>query len=293
MAERIIPIRLEGEDEQKENGSGDEQKIAKPMEQLTIKPDKPNIQIKPASEAIEQENKLQEFDLFEEGCKVNLPNANVKEKIILVVDRAQDENPTPFRAKNQTFTPLSMLKRALHIFLELKHNIDSKHEFAIMTLNENNSSWITEFTSDIKKLHNIIDQIAECEVEDTFNLGDVFEQIMEKVSICAPKEPEEIPDFVIRTIVCWGRSYTLPQIDKTESLSVLFENPYFVCDILITHEPIGPGNYCDKIFNLLQNIGSKGSYFFPVGRDTARLHSSMARLMGHPLQRAEQKRIKV
>ncbi|CAH1989123.1 unnamed protein product [Acanthoscelides obtectus] len=294
MAERIIPIQIEGENEQKENDgiNGDDQTASKTLESSSIKPDKPNIQIRRTLKKSQQEEKLQEFDLFEKCCKINLPNANVQEKIILVIDRAQDENPTPFKAKNQTLSPLSMLRRALHIFLELKHDINSNHEFALMTLNENGTSWVTDFSSDIKKLHNAIDQISGCEVEDTFSLDGLFEQIFEKATVCAPKEDEK-PNFVVRTIVCWGRSYTLPHIEEAESFSKLLKNPYFICDILITHEPVDPGNHSEKIINILinliQDIGHKSSYFFPVGRDTARLHLCMARLLGHPSQRPAQK----
>jgi hypothetical protein len=91
---------------------------------------------------------------------------------------------------------------------------------------------------------------------------------------------------VVRTILLYGRSYTLPKLDESEKVRELLDSPYFTLDVLMTHEPVDDDNNCNKIFNVLQNLDQKGfAYFFSVARDTKTLHDSVGKLLGHPLQR--------
>ncbi|XP_018565083.1 BRISC and BRCA1-A complex member 1 [Anoplophora glabripennis] len=290
MAERIIPITMEEENEEQSSPSDSEQKIAKPMEQLSIKTNKPTVQVKTIQKTNVHEEYLREFDVFEDRNESSIPNANVPEKLILVIDRAQDENFTPFVANNSKFTPLSMLKRAIQLFIKLKHTINKSNEFAIVVLNENNAKWILNFTSDMRKLKDAINKIDKCEVEDTFNLNSLFDEIKENVTMPNLLKLEVPPSYIVRTVIFYGRSYTIPKIQLNESIENLLENPYFICDVLITHEPVESSNYCHKIFNALQELDKKGlAYFFPVCRDSRRLHNCAAKLLGHPLQRPKQK----
>lgn len=286
--ERIIPIQIENsEDEATQTGSDTENYISRPMEQLTIKSKKPNVQVK--LKASIQEEYLKEFDVFEEQSKCTLPNANIPEKIILVIDQAQDENFTSFKLHNNSFTPLSMLKRAIHVFIKLKNMVNKNHEFAVIILNTNNAGWYLNFSTDIRRINALIDKLGECEVEDTFKLNYFFDEILENITL--PEVVDDLPPpFLIRMILFYGRSYTLPKINFTKEIEHLLNHPYFICDVLMTHEPIDKGNHCKKIFEVLQNLDKKGySYFFPVSRDVRRLHTCMAKLLAHPLQRTCQK----
>ncbi|CAG9835442.1 unnamed protein product [Diabrotica balteata] len=302
MAERIIPIEMEDDDNSNDE-SGTNSTIVNTNKEVkscveNSKEDKSNhkesspdnekgqklvILIKPISKNKDLEENLKKYDVFEERSKFSLPNINVPEKIILVIDRAQDENCTNFAEANGKYTPLSMLRKSLHLFVNLKHAINKNHEFAIVLLNENTATWSLPFTSELRKVNNCIEKITQCEVEDTFNMNLVFEEILPNIKI---PQDEIAPPYIIRTIMCYGRSYTIPEINFSEEIVKLLDNPFFICDILMTHEPVDNSNYCSKIFECLQNIDRKGiSYFFPVGRSALRLHNSMAKLLGHGLQR--------
>lgn len=287
--ERIIPIKLETDDADNEIGSSDsEQKLAEPMEKLTIKRRK--IRVKAAPKPLTPEKDLKEFDVFEKCKEINLSSSCIPEKIIFVIDRAQDEEFTPFETKDTAFTPLSMLKRALNIFLKLKVTMGKKHEYAVIVLNENNAELILNFTSDVRKIWNVIDKVTECQVEDTFSMNCVFEEILALVEVPEIIDAELPPEYMVRVIMLWNRSYTFPQLYRDDAIGKMLSNPYFICDVLMTHETIDKSNHCGKIFSLLQEIDIKGkSYFLPVARDTKRLHNCMARLLSHPLQRPLQK----
>ncbi|KAF7269391.1 BRISC and BRCA1-A complex member 1-like [Rhynchophorus ferrugineus] len=222
----------------------------------------------------------------------DLPNANTREQIVLVIDRVQDENYSPFIANNKAFTPLSMFKKAIEIFIKLKLRINPLHEFSIIVMGESRSQMLCSFTNDLRKLLYYLDSINECETEDSFNMNTVFDFIVNE-ELPVPTAPGLPPSRTLRAIIFYGRSYTIPKITMTEKITNYLNNPYFTCDILMTHEPVEISNNCNKIFEVLQNFDTKGrAYFFPVCRDVRKLHTSMGKLLSHPLQRPIQKLIK-
>ncbi|XP_056648291.1 BRISC and BRCA1-A complex member 1-like [Diorhabda sublineata] len=292
--ERIIPIKIEkGESSSHEVSSTSETNKdcqKKDTLQSASQQTKPHVQIKPLNESKSYEY-LKKYYVFEERGKDPIVNINVPEKIILVIDRAQDEHCSNFIAKNIKYTPMTMLRKSLHLFVKLKSMINKNHEFAIVLLNENNASWYMNFTSDVRRIDNAIGTITQCEVEDTFDISLVFEEIIPNIKV-----PEETvaPPYIIRTVLFYGRSYTVPELKFSEDIQALLDHSFFIFDVLMTHEPIDKSNHCSKIFERLQNIDKKGiSYFFPVGRNTRRLHNSIAKLLGHGLQRPLQKLQKI
>jgi len=311
--ERIIPIQIEGREsssrESTPESDVEENKLSKSLEELSVdtrpsqNPEtshkKLQIQVKPAVvSSSSQQEYLKEFDVLEkrEGNSIFsdyiLPNMDTLEHIVLVIDTAQDENCTPFIIGNQKYTPLGMLRRAISIFIKLKHNINPHHEFAIIVMNESDARLALPFTNDSRKLNDCLNKLTECETEDVFDLNTVFKIIME-VEAPQPLAPGIAPPYVLRTIIFYGRSYTLPEITITKELSMYLNHPFFTCDILMTHEPVEASNHCEKIFLILQNLDKKGTaYFFPVCRDLRRLHRCTGKLLAHPLQRPIQKLIK-
>lgn len=262
----------------------------------------PKVRVKPApvtsSEINDGQEYLKGFDVLEKRdgnavlSEYTLRNSDVLERIILVIDRAQDENYTPFIIGTQKYTPFSMVKRAISIFIKLKLGIKPHHEFAIIIMNENQACLQMEFTSDSRKLLECLNKITECETEDIFDLNSVF-NIIEDVGLPAPFAPGLPPPYILRTIIFYGRSYTLPQITMTDKLKAFLNHPFSICDVLMTHEPVEASNHCQKIFDLLQNLDQKGiAYFFPVCRDMRRMHKCTGKLLAHPLQRPIQKLIK-
>lgn len=313
MTERVIPIKLEDRKspnrETSPESDVEQKELSKSLEELSVdtkspqKPEtsrkRPQIQVKPATvSSSTQQEYLKEFDVLEKReskivlSDYTLPNSDTIEHIILVIDRAQDENYTPFVIGTQKYSPLSMLKRAIHIFIKLKHSINPHHEFAIIVMNESNASMSLPLTSDSRKLNDCLNKITECETEDVFDLNTVFRIIMEDEAP-QPLAPGIAPPHVLRTIIFYGRSYTLPKITMTEKLTQYLNQPFFTCDILMTHEPVEASNHCGKIFDILQNLDKKGTaYFFPVCRDLRRMHRCTGKLLAHPLQRPIQKLIK-
>lgn len=240
---------------------------------------------------------ISETDLSTTPERVNLkrtlPIVNVKEKIVIVLDRAEDEITTPFKLANSTIKPLEMLKRGIESFLRHKNRINKKHEFALMLLNENNVSWLFDFTTNINEIIKTLESIESCETEDIFNLNSLFDMFVHQVQIpnvCVLEDVIIPPSYVVRLVLFYGRSYTIPQIDSSPEIKEFLKSPYLTIDVLMTHEPIDDNNNCDKICNVFKNLDPNGySYFFSVERDVNALLTSVGKLLGHPLQRPVQK----
>ncbi|CAG9863780.1 unnamed protein product [Phyllotreta striolata] len=217
---------------------------------------KATFRIKPFNESKELEEHLRKYDEFVAPDIYSLPSVNVQEKIILVIDRANDEHCTSFKSSDdttETFTPITMLKRALNLFLETKHSINKKHEYALILLNENDITWVLHFTSDVRKIRKAIDKITVCDVEDTFDMNLLFEQINDNVIV----PEDEIPPYLIRTIIFYNRSYTIPKIEFSKPVLELLAKRYFICDVLYTHEKNDESNHCSRIFNCLEDMDKK------------------------------------
>ncbi|GJQ77053.1 hypothetical protein Trydic_g23625 [Trypoxylus dichotomus] len=221
-----------------------------------------------------------------------LPPYNVPEKILIILDRAEDEVSTYFELNNgNKLKPLDMLKDSLKFFLNTKNSIDKRHKFALLTLNENSASWIHDFTNNVQSIIQEMEEIEECETEDIFDLATVFDLINKNVKVPPSKNDLIIPPpFVVRAIFLYNRSITMPQIEMTDEIRKLLESPYFTFDVAMTHEVPDSSNKCNLIFKELQQLDTKGyAYFFPVSRSASLLYTAMAKLLAHPLQRCTQK----
>lgn len=219
----------------------------------------------------------------------SVPPFNVPCKIIIVFDRARDEMFTHLNYRGESYTPTTMLQRALGIFLQNKNFINSKHEYALMLLNENIATWSVNFTKNVSEIEDKLEELEECQTEDVFNMNSVFDTIMNHVSLPKTDHILQPPAYVVHTIFLYNRSYTLPECEMTETLQSYLKSPYFTFDVLITHEIPEANNYCQKIIDILHNYDRKEKcYFFPVARDAELLHYSMAKFMCHPLQRPKQ-----
>lgn len=216
---------------------------------------------------------------------------NQPEKIVLVVDTAVDENFSEFHlADGVSCTPLVMLKRGIEMFVLNKNAIDRRHQFALVVLNENAAIWILDFTNDVVKVLKYLQGLRECNAEDIFDLNSVFDVIEEEVSLDGLKVDSVIPPaFVVRVILFYARSYTLPELTMSEEVAGLLNSPYFTFDVLMTHEPPSADNNSAKIAKVLREIDIKGfGYFFSVARNAVDLFVGMAKLLSHPLQRPVQ-----
>lgn len=301
--ERIIPIKLEGSDEEcNVSSTTSEDILSQPISgssMLCMAPDSQEILLSedesPSFNGHDDETE-KKHDSF--SCDIPFepvtvpektrPSFNVPEKIIIVLDSVFDEASTSFETLNgKKFSPLCMLKNVLQIFLHNKSFINKNHQYALVVLNRNSAQWIRNFTTSIKDIISSMETVEDCEPEDIFDLSCLFDLIDSHIQI--PPITDIRPAAVYRTILTYNRSYSIPQLDSTPSISELLRSPHFTVDVVMTHENPDSGNYCEIIFKVLENIDPKHTgYSFSVARNSRELHNAMAELLAHPLQRLPQ-----
>lgn len=299
--ERIIPITLESETELQPRCLRDKllgglQRKADPTEERPKQEEQQEedeiVSESPTSDDPSNDNEASVGPVPEvEIPKKSVLPCNQPEKIIIVVDTAADENYSEFQLQaGESCTPLDMIKKGVEVFLYNKSCIDSRHQFALVILNGSKAIWMLDFTSDISKFLKVLEGLEECNAEDIFDLNRLFSVINEHITLL-PVEDEVLiaPAYTVRTILIYARSYTIPQIARTDEVENLLSSPFFTFDILMTHEPPNTDNNCAKITKALQEVDAKGfAYFFSVARNTAEMYVAMAKLLGHPLQRPVQ-----
>ncbi|XP_018328002.1 BRISC and BRCA1-A complex member 1-like [Agrilus planipennis] len=279
--DRIIPIVLEEADSVSE--------ATRTLRSKTVQiPSSSNRETLVAQSQSIKEMKSQEESALD--LRESLPSFNVPEKIIIAVDRVQDDNCSEFVTSGKSYSPLVMVKKAVEVFIHNKAILNSSHQFGLMGLNETNVDWIQDFTSSPQDIINSVNAMKECQTEDIFDLSSVFNMINRKIALnVAKSDVDDIPNFVVRLILIYGRSYTIPKLEKSEEIEKLLNCPYFTVDCVMTHEPVSSANNCDTIFRQLQQLDRKGfSYCFAVARNAFDLYVSMAKLLSHPLQRPPQ-----
>ncbi|KAK2575711.1 hypothetical protein KPH14_012100 [Odynerus spinipes] len=221
----------------------------------------------------------------------NLPELNIPEKILFVVDTVKEENYTPFKVgTGESYPPLYMIKRVVETFINAKSTIQRKHEYGLMILDSAGTRWICDFTNNIKIILTCLDTIEESSDEEkTFDIGQVFKEIQSQITV---KSYEiTLPMFTTRVILIYSRSNCIPRFHSGQKcLTNLTENPYFFLDVLFVHEPPTAENLCEKVYAEIITLDTTNfSYILEVGRNAAKLHDNMAKLLAHPLQRPPQK----
>lgn len=226
----------------------------------------------------------------------NLSGINLPEKILFVIDTVREKNCTPFKlSTGAKYMPLYMVKRVVENFVSIKSSIQRSHEYAIMTLNSEGARWICDFTSNVKTIVNHLDIIEEDIPEDDlhlYDLGQLFEKIQSKVPLSPKKQTGTcLPMFVTRVILIYSRSNDVPKfLTSKKHFDNLTEDWHFFIDVLYTHEPPSSDNLCEEIYTEMAMLDTENySYVFEVGRNAAKLHDNMAKLLAHPLQRPSQK----
>lgn len=225
----------------------------------------------------------------------NLPKLNLPEKILFVVDTVKERNCTPFKlGTGAKYTPLFIIKRVVENFVYAKSTIKRSHEYAIMTLDSQSAQWICDFTNNTKTIVNYLDGIEEDILEEdqkTYDVGQLFEKIHARIPLPVVNCGAMIPSFCTRIILIYARSNCVPKFDTSQmSLDSLMENSYVFLDSLYVHEPPCSTNMCEEIYTEIGKLDKTNScYILEVGRNAAKLHDNMAKLLAHPLQRSQQK----
>ncbi|KAG7213870.1 hypothetical protein KM043_003078 [Ampulex compressa] len=225
----------------------------------------------------------------------NLPELNLPEKILFVIDTAKEQNCTPFKlGTGAKYAPLFMIKRVVETFVSAKSTIRRAHEYALMAMDSQSARWICDFTNNIKSIVNHLDTILEENQEEeqsTYDLGQLFEKIQARLPLPARSHDAAVPTFATRIILLYARSNCIPTfLTSQKCLESLTENPYFFLDVLFVHEPPCSDNLCEDVYAALTMLDTTTfSYILEVGRNAAKLHDHMAKLLAHPLQRPPQK----
>ncbi|XP_050735166.1 BRISC and BRCA1-A complex member 1-like [Eriocheir sinensis] len=220
-----------------------------------------------------------------------VPRVKCPEHIILVVDVCREEGNSTYRlADGSKFSALYMVKRALTLFVQNKHSIDSRHKFALVIL-QDIPIWIQDFTSDPQKIISYIEEMEEAPAPSHCDLSSVFELIALQITLPKCSSTSTVPPYIYRTILIYGRSHCLPQfLQGKELFNYLTQSPHFVLDVLYTHEPPTDDNKCEGIFDLLCGLDEGGlSYVLEVSRNATKLHNYFGTLLAHPFQRPIQK----
>jgi len=222
----------------------------------------------------------------------SMPEFNLPEKILLVIDTVREQQCTPFKlGTGATYPPLFMIKRVVENFLGAKSTIQpGMHEYALMSLNSKDTSWLCDYTSNTKIILNHLEGITEDvsdEEQQEYDLGQLFEAIHTRIMMPTQHQPS----FVSRVILIYARSNTIPRFRTSQKyLENLTENPYFFLDVLFVHEPPDNDNMCEAVYAEIAALDTTSfSYIFEVGRNAAKIHDNMAKLLAHPLQRPSQR----
>ncbi|XP_050478844.1 BRISC and BRCA1-A complex member 1-like [Bombus huntii] len=225
----------------------------------------------------------------------NLSGMNLPEKILFVIDTTRERNCTPFKlSTGASYMPLFMIKRTIENFIYIKSIIQHSHEYALMILNSHSSQWICDFTNNTNSIVNHLNLINDDLLEEdkkSYDFGQMFDEIQRNLPLPTKEHDTAVPAFVVRVILVYSRSNSVPKfhIDK-KPLDTLTTNPYFFIDVLYVHEPPCSENLCEEVYSEIAKLDTTNfSYILEVGRNAAKLHDSMAKLLAHPLQRPPQK----
>ncbi|KAK0178910.1 hypothetical protein PV327_007750 [Microctonus hyperodae] len=220
---------------------------------------------------------------------MKLPALNLPEKILIIIDTIRESDCTPFEfGCGSKYSPLDIIKRAVQFFICSKSTINPKHEYALMILDADSAKLICDFTNDEKKLSSILKEIQEIVLTDTveyFDLDTCF-QIISGFSIGIG---EMFPSYVYRTILIYTRSNCIPRFYMRHNFELFMKHNYYFFDALFVHEPPSDNNKSELVYAELSKLDIKNnSWIFEVGRYAAQLHTQMAKLLAHPLQRPKQ-----
>ncbi|GFN98868.1 Brisc and brca1-a complex member 1-like [Plakobranchus ocellatus] len=220
-----------------------------------------------------------------------LPSVDCPEKIIICLDLSQEMNTTTFRSRaGDKYSGLELAKRAIKMFVMHKSQMNPKHQFAFLVFREE-ATMIQSFTSRAQDILNTLDESEiEPQESDSLNLTHFFETIKENVELPETQGDPQVmpPPYIIRVLLFFGRSHSVPINSCQKVQRELESSPYFFTDVLYIHEPPSEENKCEEIFKVFCDLDHNGmSYIFEQSKYTTILNNG-AKLLAHPLQRPRQ-----
>ncbi|XP_064625081.1 BRISC and BRCA1-A complex member 1-like [Lineus longissimus] len=224
--------------------------------------------------------------------EITCPRVNCPEKIVICLDLSSEMSSIILRSRSgDKFAPIKLVKRALGIFCHTKHQVDKRHQFAIVVLHER-GIWVRPFTSNPKEVITFLDDLNDTYPCETFNLTSLFDEVHANIKLPHVENPTVVPPpYVVRMILIYGRSHCIPEFKNgRESYKLLRSSPYFFLDVFYVHEPPSDDNKCEDVFDSLCDLDEHGlSYIMEVSKNLTKLYDHMIQLASHPLQRPLQK----
>lgn len=216
----------------------------------------------------------------------NLLTRPKPEKIAIVLDTSIEmENidcinePSMFANKKR----YDHVKRAIEIFVLSKSQMNEKHEFSLLTLDDS-AHMISDFSNAVEGFKEVLSQLQPYSLTDTVNLNTIFEVLQNELEI----DNEELP-YVLHVILIYGRNMKAPEIPQINEL-LTHRDVYF--DAIYIHNK-DPNPFQAEISDLLVSLAieqdRKFSYYFDIKTDMTKLYQAFSLLSAHVQQRTHQK----
>uniref|UniRef100_H2Z590 BRISC and BRCA1-A complex member 1 n=2 Tax=Ciona savignyi TaxID=51511 RepID=H2Z590_CIOSA len=202
-----------------------------------------------------------------------------------------------FKRTVQTVKQLAVfqvLTGAIRQFVMTKSFIDSRHQFALVLLNDT-TQLIANFQQSGKDVMFMLEDIAsqfsesQSNEENNFDLTLLFDQVDSMVNLPNVKQPGSPPPYAIRLVFVFGRSHSKLHFTGSEkSFEKLTSNPYFFIDCVYIHEEPNDDNCVPDNFTQICELDKSGtSFIYEVctDRSMSSLYHAFANLLAHPLQR--------
>jgi hypothetical protein len=182
--------------------------------------------------------------------------ARLPERIVLCID-VSPEMGQPWSSSSSTSTRLDILKQALNAFLHFKSIFNPRHEYALVTVDEEESRVVLPFTSTIPDIFRTLDCIAPVgpwppaaaatATASGINLAHLFGSTLpslfsnylkknkEHTSHNHKKSSSSSHPALARAILFMGASYALPLLPEPSVIESLFANDKFFFDMIYIH----------------------------------------------------------
>ncbi|XP_065657347.1 uncharacterized protein LOC101236705 isoform X3 [Hydra vulgaris] len=218
-------------------------------------------------------NDMQSLSEDEDQQNVTAPFGNCAEKIIFVIDSSFRKRISSYQQTSLIKNNWDLIKRAITMYILTKASLNSKHQFGISFLQEEDVVWNFKQRLSIPVLRSA----EELSCLDCFN---------NKV---VKSYKEGIDSYVIRVIFLYGRNCPIilsraemmEYKEITSRLSFFFDVFCMLCD----EESIAV--FKDNIANLSRL--DRNNYVVMAFKNPAHVFESIASLLAHPLQRCPQK----
>eukprot|EP00611_Tribonema_gayanum_P001475 TRINITY_DN1107_c0_g1_i1.p1 TRINITY_DN1107_c0_g1~~TRINITY_DN1107_c0_g1_i1.p1 ORF type:complete len:344 (+),score=128.20 TRINITY_DN1107_c0_g1_i1:119-1033(+) len=220
--------------------------------------------------------------------------SRVPERIVLCVD-VGDEMDSPWDLKGgKTLPRLTVVKKALQNFVQLKSWFSPRHSFALCSLTDE-AEWLLDFTSDAEMVQNMLEGLhVQHGCDAAFDLGKLFATLQKHCPPPPTPTATSPPDAIVRVILLYGRSAAVPRVPPAEERPPLLSHPCFYLDALYVHahpneEVEGQPNECQGAYDALHAAISGGAtataYLCEQIHNARMLGRHLTLLLAHGAQR--------